>query len=176
MLGESHLTQKPESDDSAHKAARVHIGERLRGNIEDLLGCYVARLRSDARIPMAKTLTRPLLEDHAMSFLTDVFQTLVILEKAREIGADDEAVLLEDGTEIQKLISGLHGRQRQRLGWTESALQREYDVFLEEVASHARRHATDEDVLAWTLDILNRQLQRARDASLAGFSSALESV
>jgi hypothetical protein len=160
------------AEGAAQKAARVHVGELLRTNIEDLLARYVTRLRGDPLIPMAKTLARPLLEDHAMSFLSDVFQTLVILEKARSLDARDEAELLEDGTEIQRLVSDLHGRQRHRLGWTENALQREYQIIVEEVESHARRHAPNDQVLTWTLDILNRQLERARDASLAGFSSA----
>lgn len=173
MVSESFEPPTPESDDKVpHKAARVHIGVRLRGNIEDLLARYVARLRTDPLTPMAKSLARPLLEDHAMSFLSDVFQTLVILEKAKDMGAYEESVLLEDGTEIQRLVSGLHGRQRQRLGWTEAALQREYQIFLEEVESHTRRHVADDQVLAWALEILIRQLERAREASLAGFSSA----
>jgi hypothetical protein len=175
MLGESF--QSTESEDrAANKAARRHFGERLRSNIEDLLSRYVTRLRGDPVTPMARPLARPLLEDHAMSFLSHVFQTLVILEKARDIDAAEETVLLEDGSEIQRLISDLHGRQRHRLGWTESALHREYQILFEEVAAHAQRHAADDQVLQWALDALNRQLERAREASLAAFSSAGESA
>ena len=177
MFGESHREPRTSesAERSAHNAAREHIGERLRGNIEDLLARYVTRLRGDPLTPMARPLARPLLEDHAMSCLSDVFQTLVILEKAKDLGAEEEYALLEDGTEIQQLVSGLHGRQRHRLGWTEAALEREYQIIVEEVGSLARRHATDDQVLAWALEILNRQLERARKASLAGFSSARDS-
>ena len=173
MFGESHEPRTSEPAERAAPAAvRVHIGERLRSNIEDLLGRYVTRLRTDALTQAAKPLARPLLEDHAMSFLGDVFQTLVILEKAKDIGAEEEYALLKDGTEIQRLIGGLHGRQRHRLGWTEKGLQREYDIIIEEVGAHARRSVSDERVLAWAVDILNRQLERAREASLAEFRSA----
>jgi hypothetical protein len=40
---------------------------------------------------------------------------------------------LADAVEIQRLIAELHGAQRQRLGWSEAVLRREFMVIREEL-------------------------------------------
>jgi hypothetical protein len=157
---------------------RGRIGKRLREHVEDVIDSYVTRLRSDPAIPTARTLPRPLLEDHAMSYLGDLFQTLVVLEEADDVDGRDESALLRDGSKIQHLVSELHGRQRHRLGWTESALQREYAIIAEEVESFVRRHAADGEregstELSFAVNVLRRLLGRGRDASLGAYSGAI---
>ena len=151
------------------------LGERLRRHIEQLIARYSARLRSDPLIPMAKALPAPLVEDHAMSFFSDVFQTLVILEKAEKLQAREESELLVDGSQIQHLVAQLHGRQRHRLGWTEAALQREYQIIREEVASLVKHRAAGADGaerLDWALETLNRLIDVAHEVSLGAFHAA----
>ena len=46
---------------------------------------------------------------------------------------------LADAVEIQRLISERHGAQRQRLGWSESALRREFMIVREELENVVRR-------------------------------------
>jgi hypothetical protein len=157
------------------RKSSTRIGDRLREHVEQVIVRYAARLRGDPLIPMAAELPSPLLEDHALSFLGDLFQTVVVLEKADDIDDREEADLLKDGTRIQHLISELHGHQRHRLGWTESALRREYAILAEEVESLARRLGADGEGagdLDFALDVLRRLLARARDASFAAYSAA----
>ena len=105
-----------------------------------------------------------------MSFLGDVFQSLVVLERTKELADREQTELLSDGTEIQRLISDLHGRQRHRLGWSERGVEREYDILNEEVESLVKRHVPDaEGELAWVIDALKSQLRRAREVSLAAY-------
>ena len=164
------------SDNVANrKSTRARIGERLRDHVEDLIAKYVARMRSDPLIPLAKKLPDPILEDHAMSFLGDIIQSLVVIEKAAELDALEESNLMTDGTEIQRLIAELHGRQRHRIGWTESALQREYLILIEEVEALVARQAPDDArnaAIKQGIDLFTRLLARARDASFAGYRAA----
>ncbi len=158
---------------SQHTSAQ--LGVRLRENVEQVVERYVARMRTDPKIPLAADLPTPMLEDHAMTFLGDLFQTLVVHEKADQIQDRDESELLKDGNRIQHLISELHGRQRHRVGWTETALQREYDIFTEEVEALARRHAREVESgvpLESALDVLRRHLDRARKTSLDAHANA----
>jgi hypothetical protein len=163
-------------DRPARKAiARSNLGEVLRQHIEDVVARYVARLRSDPKTPGAKSLPNPMLEDHAMSFLSDLFQSVVIAEKSDDLDDREESSLLGDGTRIQLLIADLHGRQRHRLGWTESALQREYQILDEEVERLVKGRAHDADGargLEPTLAVLRKLLKRAHDASFAAFDKA----
>jgi hypothetical protein len=46
---------------------------------------------------------------------------------------------LADAVEIQRLISERHGAQRQRLGWTESALRHEFMIVREELERVIRK-------------------------------------
>ena len=159
------------------KVRKVRIGERLRDNVENLIARYSARLRNDPLVPAARSLAAPLIEDHAMSFLSDVFQALVILESADQLKGREETELLSDGTRIQRLVAELHGRQRRRLGWTETALQREYQILNDEVESFVKRHAADEaraGGLEWTLDIVSRLLRHAQEASFAAYGAAAQ--
>lgn len=150
------------------------LGERLRHNIEQLIARYSARLRGDPLIPMAKRLLPALIEDHAMSYFSDLFQTLVVLEKSAGLEGQDESALLTDGSRIQTLIAELHGRQRHRLHWTEEALHREYQIIDEEVEALVKQHAsaTDRNALDWALDALKRMLNAGHDASFNAFLAA----
>ena len=151
------------------------LGERLRERVEELIATYVARMRNDPAIPRAKDLPRPLLEDHAMSFLGDLFQSIVVLEKSEGLKNADESDLLKDGSQIQRLIAELHGRQRHRIGWTEEALHREYEIFDEEVAVLVKRHAPTAGAaqgVEWALNNLRHLVSRAHDISVAGFADA----
>ena len=166
----------PKSQDNLKKPpGRARIGDRLRHDLESLIVRYVDRLRIDPMLSKAHSLPDALLEDHAMSFLSDMFQALVVLENSEELDKVDESELLGDGNKIQRLVAELHGRQRHRLGWTEHALEREYQILTEEVDSLVRRHAPDPDRaggLSWAIDFLNQRLNSARAASVAAYEAA----
>lgn len=151
------------------------LGERLRERVEELIANYVARMRNDPVIPKAKSLARPLLEDHAMSFCGDLFQSIVLREKADPISDREESMLARDGTHIQRLIAELHGRQRYRMGWNAEALRREYEILDEETAALVKKYASTAEAAAgldWAIDNLRHMLKQAHDASFAAFGAA----
>ncbi len=151
------------------------LGERLRERVEELIAKYVARMRNDPAIPKAKSLARPLLEDHAMSFCGDLFQSIVLLEKSEKISDREESLLMRDGTHIQRLIAELHGQQRYRMGWTAEALRREYEILDEEMAALVKKYASTAEAAAgldWALDNLRHMLKHAHDVSFAAFGAA----
>jgi hypothetical protein len=166
----------PASRDKPPKpASRARIGDRLRHDLPSLVVRYVDRLRTDPLFSRAESLPNPVLEAHAMSFLGDLFQSLVVLENAEGLDDADESELLAEGSRIQRFISELHGRQRHRLGWTEHALEREYQILREEVDSLVRRHAPDADRagdFSWAIDVLNVRLNNACAASVAAYETA----
>ena len=163
----------PEPDEKPGDKSVPRIGERLQRDLENIIARYLARMRSDPDIP-TKSLPTAVLEDHAMSFLSDLFQSLVILEKSAELNERDESELLNDGSRIQAIAADLHGRQRHRRGWTTTALEREYHIFREEIETLVKLNTQDiddTDRVAWALKILLRQLERAREASFAAFGA-----
>jgi hypothetical protein len=165
----------PALDAPARKAlARGRMGEVLRQHIEEVIARYAAKMRADPETPRARLMPGAILEDHALSFLSDLFQSVVIIEKA-DLKEWEESDLLKDGTRIQLLIADLHGRQRRRIGWSEAALRREYEILDSEVERLVKGRAHDAEgarALEPTLDILRRLLKRAHDASFAAFEKA----
>jgi len=57
------------------------------------------------------------------------------------------SLLLADATEIQRLVSERHGVQRRTLGWSESALRREFMIVREEIERVVREASSPEDPL-----------------------------
>lgn len=163
------------SEEKPGEKSVPRIGERLQRDLENIIARYMARMRGDPAIPNARSLPTAVLEDHAMSFLSDLFQSLVILEKSAELNERDESELLSDGSRIQEIAADLHGRQRQRRGWTTAALEREYQIYREEIETLVKLHTQDidnPDKIAWALKVLLRQLDRAREVSFAAFGAA----
>jgi hypothetical protein len=110
------------------------VGELLHGAVSVIIGAYTDRLRADRGIPGGAAMTRIQLEDHAISFLADLAQSLVIVGDA-----GPEAVgLLKDGSAIQRAIAEAHGARRHAQGWDEAALRRDQDIFREEVERAVR--------------------------------------
>ncbi|HVE79520.1 MAG TPA: ATP-binding protein [Gemmatimonadaceae bacterium] len=143
----------------------AEVGTYLRAHLEELLDAYVGRLRSDPLIDsVARGRTRAELEDHALSFLADVFQSLVVIPGAS--GSDAE--LLSDGSEIQRTVAALHGRQRQRLGWSGAQLAREHEILGEETESLVARGAAAGGAgdASAAREVLRRLLGRAGDTAL----------
>ncbi|HEU4628131.1 MAG TPA: ATP-binding protein [Gemmatimonadaceae bacterium] len=149
---------------------RVHglaeVGAHLRANAERVLDAFVVRLRSELPVPELARLERSLLEDHGTSMLTSLAESLVILERTGGV----ESRMLDDGGEILRVIAQLHGRQRCRLGWTEAALAREYEILDEEIAALVRRQLPEDRGDATTaLEVLRRLVSRAATTSARAF-------
>ncbi|GLC24579.1 ATP-binding protein [Roseisolibacter agri] len=156
-----------DAEDATHGLATV--GTRLRQRLEPLLEGYTARLRADPTLPQASALARAQLEDHALSFVADLAQTLVALEHSGGMDAD----LLRDGSAIQEEIAFRHGEQRYRMGWAELHLRRDYAVMRDEIETVVRQTAAIGGIdVALALSVLHRLLTRAQEVSLRGWRHA----
>jgi signal transduction histidine kinase len=110
-------------------AGLIDTAETILRGLDRLLHRLTARLRADDVLDGAAALDDTLLEEHTATLLTDVAQSLSIIEESG--GAPTQ--LMRDGGDIQTLIANRHGAYRQGLGWTEGQLDREFDLLLEEV-------------------------------------------
>jgi signal transduction histidine kinase/CheY-like chemotaxis protein len=110
------------------------IGELLRGMTDDVMAAYAERLRLDPELPQARLMRRPELEDHGLSMLADMAQTLVIVSEAGSAAAE----LLRDGSVIQRTIAEQHGIRRYAQGWSEAGVRRDHQVFREEIERAVR--------------------------------------
>jgi hypothetical protein len=156
------------------------VGEQLSaGPMTDIMQAAADRLRADPATPMARDLTDAELEDHIAYFLADLAQALTALGEvgkgdAGEAGEAGALALLRDGSAIQRLIAERHGALRRRLGWTEEALAREYEILREEVERVLRRSAPvgAEHALAESRLVIRQLLERAEAISRRGFREA----
>lgn len=145
------------------------IGEALRDEVHAIVTSYAARLRADSEIRGAVELRQPELEDHAVTFLADVAQSLIIVGEAEE----DAALLLRDATEIQRTIAERHGLRRRRQRWSEANIQRDFAVMREEVerAVRARIPASSSDT-EQALTVVKRLIENAETISLRSWRRA----
>ena len=148
-------------DDGAVSGLR-RVGEQLQLEIEELVDAYVRRIQDDPTFP-TDGVSRAEIEDHASTMLADMAQALVVLSDSEERAEH----LLRDGTRIQSIIAELHGAQRARLHWLESALNSEWDVLWQELERvlHERIDAAPEDV-AHALAALRRMIDYVRYISV----------
>ena len=151
-------------------ASLTPVGHYLSGAAHHVVRAAADRLRADPETPQARERTRSELEDHMSTLLADMAQVLVILE---EDGADT-ASTVQDAHDVQVLLAERHGRQRRRIGWTEAALVREYEILREELGAtlregnpNAPERAVDE-----ALEVVRRLLDRAAAASLSAFRAS----
>ena len=148
-------------DDAAGAGLRG-VGEQLQLEIEELVAAFVRRVQDDPTFP-TDGVSRSEIEDHAGTMLADMAQALVVLSDSEERAEH----LLRDGTRIQSIIAELHGAQRARLHWLESALNQEWDVLWEELERvlHQRIDASPDDV-ANALAALRRMIDYVRYISI----------
>jgi len=145
----------------------ARIGAALLASIDPVLRRFVARLRDDPHVPGAAGHGDWELEDHTAALLADLAQALVVIEEA----GGNPSLMLRDGTEIQRVIGERHGAQRNRLGWDEGALRREFQLLADEVEQALRRSVppADDADLEPALSVLRRLLEHAERVSVRGF-------
>jgi signal transduction histidine kinase len=149
----------------------AEIGTHIRGRLEEVLAAVAARLRADPSVPEAAGLRRSELEDHQLAFLTDIVQSLVIID---ETGGVDSP-LYRSGSEIQRVVSALHGRMRHRQGWSEAHLEREAAIMAEEIVALVRRHVPEGvgDVTV-ALEVLGHLIDQARVVAAQAYRHAAQ--
>ena len=114
------------------------VGRVLLNSMEDTVMTVVKRIWSDPNLSMAPGLRFSQVADHLPTLLADVAGALVVMDESRGLPSPT----LADAVEIQRLISERHGTQRHRLGWSESALRREFMIIREEL-ERAVRNASE---------------------------------
>jgi signal transduction histidine kinase len=114
------------------------VGRALQNTIERTVESVVDRVRNDPNLSVAAGLKFSQLADHLSAMLADVGSALVVMEEAQGLASPT----LADTVEIQRLISERHGAQRHRLGWSESAVRREFMILREEIEKVVR-HASE---------------------------------
>jgi hypothetical protein len=147
----------------------AEIGAVLRDVVDDVLAAYADRLRADPHTPWARTMRRPEIEDHQVSLLGDLAQSLVIVGAA---GPEAE-VLLADGSAIQRTIALHHGARRHAQGWSEPGMRRDYQVLREEVARAVRgRLGAERPGLDDALRVVTGLIDRAEAVSVGAWRRA----
>jgi hypothetical protein len=111
--------------------------------MDDTVDTLVERIRSDPNLNVAAGLKFSQIADHFPTLLADIAGALVMIEELK----GQPSLLLADATEIQRLVSERHGVQRRALGWSESALRREFMIVREEVERVIRKASSLDDPL-----------------------------
>ena len=133
------------------------LGASLLRESDRLLESFVGRLRADPLIPGAHRLRTAPLEDHAVTLLADIAQTLVIIGEA----GPDAAALLRDGSAIERVVAETHGARRHAMGWSIEALRRELDILRDVIMTGVRVHTRDgeahpEDAIGVLIHLVDR--------------------
>jgi signal transduction histidine kinase len=147
-------------------AALRRAGETLQHELRPIIQAYVARLREDPELPV-RALNDAEVEDHQATLLTDIAQCLVALADA-----PGEVSLLQDGTEVQRLLAFRHGEQRARQGWSDVGLRREFVVLGELTGRTLEQHG----VPASASGVLVRFLHRVEEISVSALCAALQTT
>lgn len=138
------------------------VGLLLRQSVEKIMEEHVVRIQRDVAFPR-RDLETTEVEDHTATLIANIAQSLRIIDA----GGTAETGTFKDGGEIQRVIARLHGRQRRRIGWTVSHVEREYAVLFDGIADFlGAQGSTPRAQLAEALEVIRQLLDRARDASV----------
>ena len=149
------------------------VGNLVRGLVDEVIVAYTERLRADPATPRARRMRRPELEDHGLSLLADIAQTLLIISEAGREAAE----LLRDGSTIQRTIAERHGSRRHAQGWTENAVRRDHQLMREELERAVRvrlRNHPRAESLEEAVQLLLRLVTSAEALSVAAWRRAAE--
>ena len=148
----------------------IMAADAILNDLDTLVRRHIRNLREDDQFTGATALDDTELLDHTGTFLTDVAQSLCIIEESD----GEPSQLMRDGTEIQTLIANRHGVHRQSLGWTEHEIGREYGLLFTEVERTVRGAASEseQDGVTAALELVRRFVERACAESIASWRRA----
>ena len=147
------------------------IGIALRAESEAIVADYAVRLRTDPVTTIARAMQQSEIEDHAITLLADLSQSLVMIHEA----GDRAAELMRDSSIIQRTIAEAHGTRRYAQGWSEAALTRDNEILFETLQHAVRdRVRAGEDDVSEGLRVLTHLTARAGAQSLAAYRRAAE--
>ena len=139
------------------------VGYVLSQNVDDVVDCFVARLRAERIIASAESLRFSQLADHTAAYVADVATLLIALGEGR----GEPSSLVADGSEIQQVVADRHGAQRARLGWSRETLSREWRILGEEIERVVRGRArgVSEAAVAEAVTLIARLITHAEERS-----------
>jgi signal transduction histidine kinase len=148
----------------------AEIGVALQRGLEGVVEAFVARVREEGLSANITSLPFPQLADHLGTYVATLATTLTAIQDAR----GQPSSLVADGVDILRMLADRHGAQRQRLGWTSSALEREWQLLSEEVQRVVRGcdRTVGEPVIGEANQILDRFMEQANEGSLRSFARA----
>ena len=142
-------------------------GAELTECASELTHRLVQRIRAEPGFPNVDRLGDRPLADHYPSYLTDLFQALVMVADTD----GDATALLRDGNAIRTLIAERHGAQRAALGWRTDTLEHEYDILLQETLRILTERVRG-DAAEHAAELLRRLIDQTRAAALRGLRLA----
>src|SRR6267378_739511 len=105
------------------------VGRAVLKSMENTVERIVDRVRTDPNLSVGAGLKFSQLADHLAALLADVGGALVVMEETN----GSSSPTLADAVETPRLTSERAGPHRHRLGWTESAVRREFMIVREEI-------------------------------------------
>jgi anti-sigma regulatory factor (Ser/Thr protein kinase) len=158
----------PPGGEAYSVAAMAAIARHVAREAEHIVDGLARRLREDPLTPRALAVGTLQLKDHIGTLLTDVAKSLSLVV---EMGGEPSQIL-RDGTEVQRLLAERHGAQRARLGWTETAHAREFEILRDGVETSVRQGAAGVPLgsadVHMSLALLRGFIEHAEHASLRG--------
>jgi PAS domain S-box-containing protein len=143
----------------------------LEEHVDRVVDDWVDRVAADPGMPHAHGLERELVEDHTVSFVTEIARALITLD-----ATGGEPVMMRDGESIQRTIASLHGAQRARLGFVREELGREYTLLGEVIGELIRDDARADEVDSGpVLSLVARLLERATRIAAESHASVPDS-
>jgi signal transduction histidine kinase len=160
-----------ESESAAATQGFARVGEVLLEEINTISDAFASRMRLEVLTGDKHALTLPQLLDHIPTLLADIAEALIIVDASK----GKPSQLLDDGSDIQRLIAERHGALRARQGWTAADFQQEHAILWEEIERSIRRRCSQEDRewLANTLEMIRRLIKIAEQTGLPALSGAL---
>ncbi len=143
----------------------VAVRDRMLREVDAIVRRHVSRLREEEELPSTESLRDADLRSHMATLLTDMFQSLAIVEESNGAATP----LMRHGSEIQRVIADRHGRLRRQLGFSEAELRREFVLLREEVTESMHRLAAGMMGLQEALSLLGVLLDRVEATSLLSF-------
>jgi len=153
---------------SDEPAAHVTVGDMLVEAAELLEDELVWRLQQ----LHGPDYERLQLADHTAAFVAALGRAITLYDGHPRTAEQQDAV------EVRAVISGRHGRQRHRLGWTIDDVDTEYGLLREMLDSFVRREAPQRTnaPLEGALTTMHNLLTIARTNSGAGYEAAQQGV
>lgn len=143
----------------------VAVRDRMLREVEAIVRRFVTRLCEDERLASTESLRDAELRSHVATLLTDLFQSLAIVEESHGAASP----LMRHGSEIQRVIADRHGRLRRQLGFSEDELQLEFVLLREEVTESMHRFAAGMTGLEEAMALLDALLDRVEATSMLSF-------